>query len=40
MIVAATALQMGFGVLAGPMDEAHYRRVTGLRVEVMAGGSQ
>lgn len=34
--VAATALELGFGVLVGPSDEAHFRRVPGLRVESLA----
>lgn len=34
--VAATALELDFGVLVGPNDEAHFRRVPGLRVEVLA----
>ena len=33
--VAATALGLGFGVLVGPADEAHFRRVPGLRVHVL-----
>jgi len=32
LIVAATALHLGFGVLAGPGDESHFRRVPGLQV--------
>jgi predicted nucleic acid-binding protein len=32
--VAATALQLGFGVLVGDQDEAHFRRIDGLRVDV------
>jgi predicted nucleic acid-binding protein len=35
MAVAATALHLGYGVLAGPMDEAHFRAVPQLRVEVV-----
>jgi len=35
LIVAATALHLGFGVLVGPQDEEHFRRVDGLRVEVI-----
>jgi predicted nucleic acid-binding protein len=35
MAVAATALHLDYGVLAGPMDEAHFRTVPGLRVEVL-----
>jgi predicted nucleic acid-binding protein len=34
--VAATAVQLGFGVLVGDQDEAHFRRVAGLRIEVAA----
>ena len=34
--VAATALGLGFGVLVGPADEAHFRRVPGLEVRVLA----
>ena len=33
--VAATALGLGFGVLVGPADEAHFRRVPGLNVHVL-----
>ena len=33
--VAATARELGFGVLVGPQDEAHFRRVEGLRVTTM-----
>jgi tRNA(fMet)-specific endonuclease VapC len=33
VVVASTALELGFGVLVGPRDEAHFRRVVGLRVE-------
>ena len=29
--VAATALELDFGVLIGPADEKHFRRVAGLR---------
>ncbi len=35
LIVAATALHIEFGVLVGPADEVHFRRVPDLRVEVM-----
>jgi predicted nucleic acid-binding protein len=31
--VAATATKLGFAVLVGSADEAHFRRVRGLRVE-------
>ena len=34
--VAATALGLGFGVLVGPADEAHFRRVQGLSVHVLS----
>lgn len=33
LIVASTALELEFGVLVGPRDELHFRRVRGLRVE-------
>lgn len=33
--VAATARSLGFGVLVGPKDEAHFRRVKGLEVRVL-----
>ncbi len=33
--VAATARALGFGVLVGPSDEAHFRRVPGLVVRVL-----
>lgn len=33
LAVAATAQQLGFGVLVGPDDEAHFRQIPGLRVE-------
>lgn len=35
LVVAATALNVGFGVLVGPGDEGHFRSVQGLRVEVL-----
>jgi predicted nucleic acid-binding protein len=35
LAVAATARSMGFGVLVGPDDEAHFRRVPGLAVRVI-----
>lgn len=35
LVVAATALNIGFGVLVGPSDEGHFRSVQGLRVEVL-----
>jgi predicted nucleic acid-binding protein len=34
--VAATALHLGYGVLVGPGDEAHFRRVDNLRVTTVA----
>ena len=34
--VAATALGLGFGVLVGPADEAHFRQVPGLSVHVLS----
>lgn len=36
LAVAATALELGFGVLVGPHDEQHFRAVPDLRVEVLA----
>lgn len=36
LAVAATALHLDFGVLVGPRDEAHFRSVPGLRVQVLA----
>jgi tRNA(fMet)-specific endonuclease VapC len=36
LAVAATALELGFGVLVGPHDEAHFRQVPGLRVVVLS----
>ena len=35
LAVAATAIHLGFGVLVGPRDEAHFRTVPGLRVETV-----
>ena len=35
--VAATARALGFGVMVGPDDEAHFRRVADLRVAVIGG---
>ncbi|MBI4539475.1 MAG: PIN domain-containing protein [Gemmatimonadetes bacterium] len=35
LIVAAAALHLGFGVLVGPVGEEHFRRVPGLRLEVL-----
>jgi predicted nucleic acid-binding protein len=36
LAVAATAIELGFGVLVGPRDEAHFRQVPGLRVVVLS----
>lgn len=36
LAVAATALELGFGVLVGPHDEQHFRAVPDLRVEVLS----
>lgn len=36
MAVAATARSLGFAVLVGPNDEAHFRSVPGLEVAVLA----
>ena len=33
LAVAATALHLGYGVVVGPLGEAHFRTVPGLRVE-------
>ena len=35
LAVAATAFHLGFGVLVGPRDEAHFRVVPRLRVETL-----
>lgn len=35
LAMAATALQLGFGVLVGPNGESHFREVPDLRVEVL-----
>lgn len=35
LCVAATARALGFGVLVGSNDEAHFRRVPGLAVRVL-----
>jgi predicted nucleic acid-binding protein len=37
LVVAATALERGYGVLVGPTDEAHFRRVPNLRLIVLGG---
>lgn len=39
LTVAATALELGFGVLVGPRDETHFREVPGLRVVVLGRGA-
>ena len=36
LAVAATSLHLGFGVLVGGRDEAHFRRVPDRRVEPLA----
>jgi predicted nucleic acid-binding protein len=36
LIVAASAIDLGFGVLVGPRGKRHFSRVPGLRVEVLA----
>ncbi|NQX02863.1 PIN domain-containing protein [bacterium] len=36
--VAATARLLGCGVLVGPNDEAHFRRIAGLEVRVLVAG--
>jgi predicted nucleic acid-binding protein len=33
LAVAATAFHLGYGVVVGPLGEAHFRTVPGLRVE-------
>jgi len=38
LAVAATALHLDFGVLIGPEDEEHFRRVKGLRCHVLDRG--
>ena len=35
LTVAATALELGYGVLVGPGDETHFRRVPNLRLVVL-----
>jgi predicted nucleic acid-binding protein len=37
LAVAATARHLGFSVLVGPSDEAHFRRVPDLEVRTLAG---
>lgn len=36
LAVAATAVHLDFGVVVGPLDEVHFRRVPGLRVQPLA----
>jgi predicted nucleic acid-binding protein len=38
LAVAAAARSIGFGVLAGPRDEKHFRRVPNLEVRVLRAG--
>lgn len=38
LAVVSTALSLDFGVVVGPQDEAHFRRVPGLRVERLPAG--
>ena len=35
LAVAATAVYLGFSVLAGPDDEKHFRRIAGLGVKIL-----
>ena len=35
LAVAATAVHLGFGVVIGPREEKHFRRIEGLRCEVI-----
>lgn len=37
LAVAATAMHLGFGVLAGPQDELHFRQIPGLRIFTLRG---
>jgi predicted nucleic acid-binding protein len=37
LAVAATARHLGFSVLVGPSDEAHFRRVPDLDVRTLTG---
>lgn len=39
LVVAATALELDYGVLVGPADEAHFRRVPKLRVVVLGAAT-
>lgn len=36
LAVAATAVHLGFGVIVGDRDEAHFRRIDGLRIELVS----
>jgi len=36
LTVAATAVHLGFGVLVGDRDETHFRRIAGLRIELVS----
>jgi predicted nucleic acid-binding protein len=36
LVVAATALQLGFGIVVGPADEHHFRRIPGLDVVLLS----
>lgn len=38
LAVAATAMHLGFGVMVGPRDDAHFRAVPELRVVVLRTG--
>ena len=38
-MVAATARALNFGVMVGPDDEVHFRRVADIQVAVIGGSS-
>jgi predicted nucleic acid-binding protein len=38
LAVASTAIHLGFGVVVGPRDDEHFRRIPDLRVEVLPAG--
>lgn len=38
LAVAATAMHLGFDVLAGPQDEVHFQRIPGLRIFTLRPG--
>lgn len=38
LAVASTALHLDYGLLVGPRDDGHFRRIPGLRVELLPGG--